>query len=59
MMKYCLPRYEVCPVCGKKFIPAAYHVYRVNKRLVCTWGCQRKAEKEAEAKEKKRRDKNG
>lgn len=39
-----------CPICGKVFIPAAYHVYRKGERgpLVCSWGCQRAYEKERE-----------
>lgn len=42
-------RLETCPICGKTFVPAAQHIYRVNGRLVCTWGCQRKVEKEKKA----------
>ena len=40
-----------CPVCGKEFIPAAFHVYKIvnpkngGYRKVCSWGCQRKWEK--------------
>lgn len=40
----------VCPVCGKTFIPAPMHIYKVRKSgyywRVCTWGCQMKWEKE-------------
>ena len=30
-----------CPVCGKKFVPSPYHVYKTdNSRLrVCSWSC--------------------
>lgn len=43
-----------CPICGKRFIPAAQHLYRANNELVCSWGCQRKVEKEKEAVKKER-----
>lgn len=40
---------NVCPVCGKIFCPAPYHVYRVvvNKRyhLVCSYSCMMKADR--------------
>lgn len=30
-----------------KYYPAAYHIYHDTKRrLVCSWGCMRKSEKE-------------
>lgn len=51
-------RLLVCPVCGKKFIPAPMHIYKVQNCFVCSWGCQRKFEKEQEARKKKVR-KNG
>lgn len=42
-----------CPVCGKAFIPAALHTYKIpsprGPQLVCSWGCQRKDEKRREA----------
>ena len=47
-------RVEICPICGKRYIPAAQHLYRANNELVCSWGCQRKVEKENEAKKKER-----
>lgn len=29
-----------CPVCGKKFLPAPLHAYKINdRRLVCSWSC--------------------
>ena len=41
-----------CPVCGKIYIPAAMHSWRIYKnnsyKLVCTYGCKRKFEKEQE-----------
>lgn len=39
-----------CPVCGKGFIPAPEHVYKIRKSkhyiLVCSWKCVRSHEKE-------------
>ena len=33
-----------CPVCGKNFVPAPYHVYKNSKgRLVCSYRCQMKS----------------
>lgn len=28
-----------CPICGKIFSPAPYHVYEDNEKLFCTWTC--------------------
>ena len=42
---------KTCPVCGKNFIPAIQHIYRVKGKLVCTWTCMLKAEGEQEKKE--------
>lgn len=28
-----------CPVCGKVFFPAPYHVYKVNDKLACSYSC--------------------
>lgn len=37
-----------CPICGKEFIPAPYHAYKIDKKLpngnvtkvlVCSWSC--------------------
>ena len=39
-----------CPICGKRFVPAAQHIYKVDSQCVCSWGCQRKIEKKREAK---------
>lgn len=30
---------HTCKQCGKKFIPAPYHSYKVNGRTLCSWGC--------------------
>lgn len=30
-----------CPVCGKNFVPAPFHVYKNKKgKLVCSYHCQ-------------------
>lgn len=53
-----------CPVCGRMYIPAPYHIYKVliktNYRLVCSWSCVMKHERELERlkKEKKQRKSN-
>lgn len=49
---------RICPICGKNFIPAPYHAWKVgcnaeddlldvygNGKLVCTYSCMRKWEK--------------
>lgn len=51
-----------CPICGKKFIPAPYHVYRIRNKSgrvcvrVCSWTCLCAENRriEAERAEKKR-----
>ena len=42
---------KVCPVCGKEFVPAPWHVYKDkrkggNRKFVCSYGCMRKSERE-------------
>lgn len=40
---------EKCPVCGKIFIPAPFHYYKLKKRrLVCGWNCQIEGERRKE-----------
>lgn len=38
-----------CPICGKRFIPAPEHIYKIpnggSYKYVCSWGCQRKYER--------------
>lgn len=34
-----------CPICGKIFLIEPFHIYKVNNRLVCSWGCVRTYEK--------------
>ena len=42
-------RVRLCPVCGGRFIPAAFHVYkriRAGKTYrFCGWNCMRRFEK--------------
>lgn len=38
-------RERKCPICGKTFIVAPFHIYRAKDRLVCSWGCVCKYEK--------------
>lgn len=42
-------RMPSCPICGKNFIPAPEHIYKIREKgtykLVCSWGCVRKHEK--------------
>ena len=40
----------ICPVCGKIFVPAPFHSYKVQDMncryyLVCSYSCTRRAEK--------------
>lgn len=38
-----------CPVCGRQFVPAPQHSYHMpyeKYRLVCSYGCHRKAERD-------------
>lgn len=41
-----------CPVCGKKFKPAPEHALKIggeeSRRIVCSYSCMRKYEKEHE-----------
>ena len=38
-----------CPVCGKVYVPAPEHVYKVliggKRKNVCSWHCMRKYER--------------
>ena len=29
----------ICPVCGKNFIPAPYHIYNDFGKFYCSWTC--------------------
>lgn len=46
-----------CPVCGKNYIPAPLHVYKIKNgtMLVCSWSCLRAYEKEHEKRKEYRR----
>ena len=41
---------RTCPICGRNFIPAPEHVYKVLGKKVCTWTCMLKGEREIEKK---------
>lgn len=28
-----------CPICGKTYVPAPYHVYKVGRTPVCSYSC--------------------
>ena len=36
---------KICPVCGKKYIPAPYHLYKISQGksgssvMVCSYAC--------------------
>lgn len=33
-------RETICQVCGKRFIPAGQHIYKVNGKYVCSDTCR-------------------
>lgn len=40
---------RICPICGKIFVPAPMHVYKIKTNtLVCTWSCLCRYEREKE-----------
>jgi hypothetical protein len=60
--KHCLP--IECPICGKKFIPAPEHYWKIGNygmesrdERVCSYSCMRKWEKEQEAEIKAKKNK--
>lgn len=44
---------KICKVCGKEFLPAAEHMWRVGKQVVCSYSCMRKRKREIEEKKAK------
>ncbi len=44
---------RVCPICGKKFVPAPFHLYKVGKRKVCSYTCTLPGAKEKKNKQEK------
>lgn len=55
---------DTCPICGKKFIPAVEHMWKiggwgnisgVRVEKVCSYSCMRKWEKENIEQDKKKR----
>lgn len=57
-----------CPVCGREYVPAPEHSYKVYleckkgtghyKTPVCSYGCMRKHQREKEEKKRARKCKN-
>lgn len=53
-----------CPVCGKQFIPAPIHVYKMDvvykgvrkRKYYCGWNCYRTVQKKKEEKKRGRKD---
>lgn len=47
-----------CPVCGKNFIPAPLHAWKLygTKRRVCTYTCQQQSKREHEAIRQRKRE---
>lgn len=43
---------HTCPVCGRNFIPAPFHLFRVSEKRVCSWHCQLRGEREGITKSK-------
>ena len=50
---------KICPVCGKNFVPAPMHIYKIRNKnkclnLVCTYGCMISWEKKHEKRPRKK-----
>lgn len=48
MQTYTKIEVKTCPVCGKTFVPAPFHAYRIGNAYsapVCSYTCARAAEK--------------
>lgn len=59
-----LKKTSTCPVCGKKFVPAVEHMWKIGcwgnigefrHVRVCSYSCMRNWEKEQEAKDKNKK----
>ena len=63
-----LKKTSTCPICGKKFVPAPEHAWKIGsyntytaesddgrRKHVCSYSCMRKWEKEQEEKLKNRK----
>lgn len=48
---------KICPVCGKEFVPAPDHVYKVTKSgaPVCSYHCMMDARRKRDARRKKKK----
>lgn len=44
-----------CPICGRTFIPAPMHIFRIDGKTFCRWTCYKKYQ---DAKVDKRRKEN-
>ena len=50
---------HTCPVCGKRFVPAPQHAYKVQPHSgapVCSYRCMMVCRRKAEAKKKKKEE---
>ena len=55
---------QKCPICGKNFVPAPYHHWKIKKKKskgvkwenVCSYSCMRVWEKEVEKEEAKKEE---
>ncbi len=43
-----------CPVCGRTFVPAPFHVYVEDNKFFCKWTCLTKYRRDREAVKKKK-----
>lgn len=48
---------DICPICGKLYIPAPLHIYRVSngrggQKRVCKWSCVMEGERRLKNKQK-------
>lgn len=43
-----------CPVCGRTFVPAPFHVYVEDNKYFCKWTCLTRYRRDREAAKKKK-----
>ena len=52
-------RMKTCPVCGKQFVPAGQHAYKIRKngsdKKACSWSCVSNWRKQKEEIKKQRK----
>ena len=52
---------KICPICGKEYIPATMHIYKVDlikpykKSPVCSWKCVMEGERQVEQMRQRRK----